>query len=101
MQKIKENIYAFIDSQNLNLSIRAQGWKLDFAKFRIYLRDKFNVEKAFLFIGYVAGNESLYTSLQEQGYIIWIIHTVCHFEGVFTTEKSKIPHFVRNDRLLF
>jgi len=30
--------------------------------------------------------------------IIWIIHTVCHFEGVFTTEKSKIPHFVRNDR---
>ena len=34
----KENNYAFIDSQNLNLSIRALGWKLDFRRFRIYLR---------------------------------------------------------------
>ena len=52
--------YAFIDSQNLNLAIRAQGWKLDFARFRVYLRDKYKVEKAFLFIGYVSGNERLY-----------------------------------------
>ena len=64
------NNYAFIDSQNLNLSIRAQGWILDFGRFRKYLEDKYEVSKAFLFIGYVAGNESLYTSLQNQGYIL-------------------------------
>lgn len=34
------NIYAFIDSQNLNLAIIEQGWKLDFARFRVYLKDK-------------------------------------------------------------
>ncbi len=33
-----ENNFAFVDSQNLNLSIRALGWKLDFRRFRIYLR---------------------------------------------------------------
>lgn len=37
--KKTQNNYAFIDSQNLNLSIREQGWILDFGKFRIYLRD--------------------------------------------------------------
>jgi len=69
MLKNKNN-YAFIDSQNLNLSIREQGWQLDFKRFRIYLKDKYSVTKAFIFIGYVPTNESLYTSLQEYGYII-------------------------------
>jgi uncharacterized LabA/DUF88 family protein len=66
----KQNNFAFIDSQNLNLSIRDQGWILDFKKFRIYLRDKYNITKAFLFIGYVNENQDLYTSLQEFGYIL-------------------------------
>jgi len=65
-----QNNYAFIDSQNLNLSIQDSGWKLDFARFYIYLKDKYKVRKTFLFIGYVAGNEALYTSLQEAGYIV-------------------------------
>ena len=69
MLKNKNN-YAFIDSQNLNLSIREQGWQLDFKRFRVYLKDKYSVTKAFIFIGYVPTNESLYTSLQEYGYII-------------------------------
>ncbi|MDD3897206.1 MAG: NYN domain-containing protein [Candidatus Peribacteraceae bacterium] len=62
--------YAFIDSQNLNLAIQGQGWKLDFSRFRKYLEDKYDVEKAFLFIGYVAGNEAMYTSLQKAGYTL-------------------------------
>jgi len=65
-----ENNYAFIDSQNLNLSIQEQGWKLDWGKFRIYLKHKQKVTKAYLFIGYVATNQSLYTSLQNNGYIL-------------------------------
>lgn len=66
----KEVNYAFIDSQNLNLGIRSRGWELDFKKFRIYLNDKYNVKKAFLFIGYVATNEGLYAALQKFGYIL-------------------------------
>ncbi len=65
----KENNYAFIDSQNLNLGVKSQGWLLDFKRFRIFLRDKYHVEKAFLFIGYVVGNQNLYTFLQKVGYI--------------------------------
>ena len=62
--------YAFIDSQNLNLSIRDQGWKLDYKRFRQYLKDKYKVTKAFIFIGYIATQQTLYTSLQQQGYIL-------------------------------
>ena len=61
---------AFIDSQNLNLSIQKLGWKLDFRKFRIYLKEKYKVKDAFIFIGHVSGNESLYTFLQKAGYLV-------------------------------
>jgi len=66
---LEENNYALIDSQNLNLGVRVQGWELDFARFRVYLKDKYNITKAFLCIGYVKGNEGLYKYLQESGYI--------------------------------
>lgn len=79
-QSKKEIVYTFIDSQNVNLGIRNtiykdrkiiyKGWKVDFVKLRRYLQDKYNVTKAFIFIGYVPGNESLYTYLQEAGYVV-------------------------------
>ncbi len=62
--------YAFIDSQNLNLGVRTQGWKLDWRKFRQYLRNKYNVYKAYTFIGYKVGNEALYTKMQQMGYVV-------------------------------
>ena len=62
--------YAFIDSQNLNLSILEQGWKLDYRRFRKYLEDKYSVAKAFLFIGFIPNQQTLYTSLQQYGYIL-------------------------------
>ena len=46
------------------------GWKLDWRKFRLYLRNKYKVTSAYLFIGYKTGNEALYTKLQEMGYIV-------------------------------
>jgi uncharacterized LabA/DUF88 family protein len=65
-----QNNYAFIDSQNVNLSIREQGWILDFARFRIYLRDKYSISQAYLFIGYVPENQGLYTNLKKDGFIV-------------------------------
>ena len=79
--KIKENNYAFIDSQNLNLSIREIGWKLDFSRFRVYLRDKYGVTKAFLFIGFISGNTDLYVSLQEAGFICIFKPTLVYKDG--------------------
>jgi len=66
----EENNYAFIDSNNLHLAIKDCGWEIDFKRFYIYLKDKYKIEKAFLFIGYVPGNEALYTFLQKAGYIV-------------------------------
>lgn len=70
MYRQKFNNYAFIDSQNLNLGIQELGWKLSFRKFRIYLRDKYHVNKAYLFIGYLPENQNLYRTLQEYGYVL-------------------------------
>ena len=67
--KSDKNNYAFIDSQNLNLGIKFLGWRIDWRKFRIFLKDKYFVSKAYLFIGYKPGNESLYSFLQEAGFI--------------------------------
>jgi uncharacterized LabA/DUF88 family protein len=80
MQKPLGN-YAFIDSQNLNLSIQALGWKLDFGRFRVYLKEKFRVSKAFLFIGYVEGNNNLYVHLQEAGFICIFKPTLQYKDG--------------------
>lgn len=68
--KHKENNFAFIDSQNLNLGVQSLGWSLDFKKFRVYLREKYQVGTAYLFIGYMPENQDLYASLQKVGYIL-------------------------------
>ncbi len=76
MRSKKEIVYAFIDSQNLNLGVRSLGWRLDWRKFRQYLRNKYNVTNVYLFIGYKAGNEALYTNLQQMGYIVTLKPTM-------------------------
>ena len=62
--------YAYIDSQNLNLGIRSLGWQLDYKKFRVYLKEKYKIEVAYLFIGYIPKYQNLYSSLQKDGYVL-------------------------------
>ena len=66
----QENNFAFIDSQNLNLGIQSLGWKLDYRRFRIYLKEKYKVTIAYLFIGYIPANQDLYSALQRDGYVL-------------------------------
>lgn len=77
---------AFIDSQNLNLGVQRVGWKMDWKKFRTYLKDSYNVEKAYMFIGYVPQNEELYRQMQEAGYIVVLKPTV---DMLMTEEELK------------
>lgn len=65
-----KTVYAFIDSNNLNLGIKSLGWNLDYQRFRRYLKEKYNVSIAYLFIGYVPTNQDLYASLQKSGYVL-------------------------------
>jgi uncharacterized LabA/DUF88 family protein len=78
--KSKPN-YAFIDSQNLNLAIRTLGWKVDMMRFRIYLNEKYHVEKAFLFIGYVPKYEKMYAAFREYGFICIFRPTLTNKDG--------------------
>ena len=72
----RPNTYAFVDSQNLNLGTQRMGWKLDWRKFRQYLRDKHGVTQAYMFIGYMSENEQLYEYMHELGYLVVLKPTV-------------------------
>ena len=69
----KENNLAFIDGQNLYMGTRSDEPKrnTDIAKFRTYLSQKYHVEKAYYFLGFVdEKNQSLYESIQEAGFVL-------------------------------
>lgn len=82
--------HAFIDSQNLNLGVRSAGWRVDYKKLRLYLKNKYNVGQAFMFIGLVSNNQSLYTDLQKAGFILVFKPTVQYFENGKQTVKGNV-----------
>jgi uncharacterized LabA/DUF88 family protein len=64
---------AFIDGQNLTKgTVNAKkSWKIDLKKFRVFLREKYDVDKAFYFIGvYDDKLENLYKFLDKSGYTV-------------------------------
>jgi uncharacterized LabA/DUF88 family protein len=60
--------FAFIDANNLHLGVKAQGWKVDWGRFRRYLAEKYGVGEALLFIGYLPEREDTYRRLEILGY---------------------------------
>jgi len=68
---VKELInVAYIDNTNLHKGTEAEGFLIDYKKFRIYLKEKLSVKTAYIFIGYVPGNEERYRKFQELGYTL-------------------------------
>ncbi len=67
MKKPQDN-YAFIDGNNLHLSIIDMGWRLDYRKFRVHLSETYGVCKAYYCIGRMPQHESLYAFLKSSGY---------------------------------
>ena len=71
--KKEENNFAFIDGQNLYMGTRSDepAWNIGLTKFRAYLLRKYNVQKAYYFLGYTdEDNQDLYNAIQEAGFII-------------------------------
>ena len=75
------NNYAFIDAQNVHLSIKRLGWELDWQRFRVMLHDKYHVTKALIFIGNVPGNSALYYYLQNAGFELIFKDTILQKDG--------------------
>jgi uncharacterized LabA/DUF88 family protein len=79
--KKQEKNFAYIDGANLYNGVGSLGWKLDYRRFRVWLKEKYSVERAYLFIGLVAKNKDLYTYLQEAGFTLVFKETVCDGNG--------------------
>jgi uncharacterized LabA/DUF88 family protein len=94
MKGQKSNIFAFIDSQNLNLGVRSLGWELDFKRFFVYLKDKYHIKKAYLFLGYIKKYEKLYEYLRNCGYIII-------FKPVVVTKTQKVKGNIDAELVLY
>ncbi len=69
MEKVIKNV-AYIDGANLHNATKELGWKFDYGRFLVWLREKYNIEKAYLFIGMIPKYKDLYTRLQKYGYTL-------------------------------
>lgn len=72
-KKKEENNLAFIDGQNLYMGTMSDkpAWKVNLAELRGYLFKKYNVQKAYYFLGYTdESNQDLYNKIQEEGFIL-------------------------------
>ncbi len=80
---IMQQNYAFIDAQNLNSGLYKLGWKIDWKRFREYLREEAGVEVAYVFLGFMLGNQDLYLMLQKSGFVVV-------FKEILTTESWEV-----------
>lgn len=59
---------AYIDGANLHKGIQSLGWKLDYKRFRSWIRQKYGISTANVFIGLIPAQADVYTTLQMAGY---------------------------------
>lgn len=84
MKKIEErklNNFAYIDGANLYNGIIDSSWRLDYARFRIWLAEKYKVKTAYIFIGLIPKYKDLYKYLQESGFTLVFKEVVYDGEG--------------------
>ncbi len=77
---MKNNI-AYIDGANLHRGMSALGLDLDYVKLRIWLKDKFDIQTAYIFLGNIPKYKKLYSYLQEANYILMFKEVIYDKEG--------------------
>ena len=77
----QENNFAFIDNTNVHKGVEMLGWKLDLVKFRRLLAERYGVTRAYMFIGYMAGNQDMYRDFQNMGYTLIFKPTLPNKDG--------------------
>lgn len=83
---------AFIDGQNLFMGTTKSidPWKINLLRFRVYLRDLYNVDRAYYFLGYVQNGDvyqSLYEEIQAAGFILVFRE---HNSAMLGTKKGNV-----------
>ncbi|MBU4338686.1 NYN domain-containing protein [Patescibacteria group bacterium] len=75
------NNFAYIDGANLHNGIAGFGWTLDYARFRVWLSEKYGVKNAYIFIGLIPRYKELYKYLQECGFTLIFKEVVYDGDG--------------------
>lgn len=101
MDKTEEHNQAYIDGQNLYLGTTKSKdpWKVDLARFRVYLQRKYHVDKAYYFLGYIDdNNQDLYEEIQSAGFIltfrIYGANTISNKKG--NVDTDIVFHIMRD-----
>lgn len=92
MDKVDKN-FAFIDSQNVYKGIKDLGWAIDWRRFRVYLKEKYSVTTAYLFIGFMPEHTDIYDELQLAGFLL-------KFKPVLPNGKDGVKGNVDADLVL-
>ena len=70
----QQNNIAFIDGQNLYMGTTLDAenpWKINLARFRIYLAKKYKVKTAYYYLGYTQDKyKDLYEKIQKAGFVL-------------------------------
>ena len=88
---IMKNI-AYIDGQNLHMGTTRSSypWKVDLPRLRVYLRDLYQVNRAYYYLGYVQNDEvyqSLYEEIQTAGFVLVFRE---HNSAMLGTKKGNV-----------
>ena len=86
-----QNNIAYIDGQNfiLGTTEREPSWEADLQQFRVYLGEKYNVTKAYYYVGCKMHGESyriLYKEIKAAGFILKFRK---HSQGMLGTKKGN------------
>jgi uncharacterized LabA/DUF88 family protein len=84
------------------------GWKMDWRKFRQFLKKEYSVTHAYMFIGYMAENESLYEYMHSLGFLVVLKPTLeihsrpseDNEDGTKEPEKNTVKGNVDTDIVL-
>ena len=76
-----ENNFAYIDGANLHKGVEDLGWELDYKRFRLWLTNKYQIKRAYIFIGLIPKYKDLYKYLQEVGFTLVFKETTYDGDG--------------------
>jgi len=75
--------HAYIDGANLHKGAESLGWQIDYKKFYVWLKDKYRIKRAYIFMGYRPGFGKMYARMREAGFLV-------RFKEVIVTPDGKI-----------
>ncbi len=62
--------HAYIDGANLHKGTMSLGWRVDYKKLYVWLKDKYRIKRAYIFLGYLPEFDRTYAKMSEAGFLV-------------------------------